>query len=194
MQEIGIVSFVQIQRSQMKVGEGTKRIYRPDPLLTVDQLWLTAAGIMGLDAAGAEQMDVHHEHHPESRFRGDNKISLGFLPHYASMRQRFGDHMRVGVAGENILIDITDLTWLAAPTDKLIIEHQADHNQIELIRVIPAPPCREFSQFCTQRDLSPAELKDTLQFLSHGRRGFYAELVEKDCRCLVSAGDRLFAL
>lgn len=194
MREIGHVSFVQVQRSHMKTGEGLNRVYHPSPLLQVDRLWLTAEGIMGLDEDDNEVIDVHHENHPTSRFRGDNKISFGFVPHYDAMQARFGDHMQVGVAGENIIVEVTDTAWLDNPTEKLMIEHTADNNQIELIHVIPAPPCREFSLFCAQRDLSAPELKNTLQFLSEGRRGFYAELVVKDCHCFVGAEDRLFAL
>lgn len=194
MREIGRVKFVQVQRSPMKVGEGAGRYYRADPLQRVDKLLLTVEGIMGLCDDGTEIVDVHHERHPQSRFRGDNKISLGFLPHYDTMRQRFGDHLDDGVGGENILIE-TDIDPTAANIGaRLVIVSQADGNQIAMRSVIPAPPCREFSIFCNGHDLTAPQLRDTLQFLSDGRRGFYAELIENDCQCLVRAGDKLFAL
>lgn len=191
MREIGQVKFVQVQRSPMKIGEGEARHYRPDPLQQVDQLLLTVEGIMGLCDDGTEIIDVHHERHTQSRFRGDNKISLGFLPHYEAMRQRFGSHLEDGDGGENILIETSLDPTSENIGERLVIVSQADGNQIEMRSVIPAPPCREFSIFCNQRDLSAKELRDTLQFLSAGRRGFYAELIESDCQCLVRAGDRV---
>jgi hypothetical protein len=77
----------------MKIYENGERIYRPDSLLTVDKLLLTSEGIMGIPLSGEEIIDVHHVKHPQSRFRGDNKISFGFTQHYQRMCERFGDHI-----------------------------------------------------------------------------------------------------
>jgi hypothetical protein len=192
MQEIGIIKFVQIQGSHMKIYEGENRIYRPDPLLTVDKLGLTSDGIIGLASDGKEIIDVHHVEHPQSRFRGDNKISFGFVQHYHRMRERFGEHIADGVGGENIIIEAsTDITTLNYQ-GRFFIQHQGQDTLIELTNVIPAPPCREFSIFCLQVPQCQDDIKSALQFLNDGTRGYYAELVENDSPCFVQTGDKLF--
>lgn len=191
MQAIASVQFVQIQRSPMKTGEGSQRVYRPAPLEQVQRLYISAEGITGFCADGQERMDVHHTRHPQSRFRGDNKISLGFLHHYDTIRERFGEHMVDGVAGENILLKAHGELPEFSPEQRFYIRHMPDGTLIELQQVIPAPPCREFSTFCLRKSPSAQELKATLQFLDHGRRGYYADIVETDCRCTVQAGDVL---
>jgi hypothetical protein len=110
---------------------------------------------------------------------------------YDKMRQRFGDHMRDGVGGENIIVQGIDSLPSLTPTQRYFIRQQADGNLIELVNVIPAAPCREFSVFCVQQTISGAALKDTLLFLDDGTRGYYAELVKTDCQCFVQAGDEL---
>ncbi len=191
MQKIGTVEFVQVQRGHMKVGTGEQRVYRPDPLLVVNKLHLTEDGILGTTDDETVIVDVHHIAHPQSRFRGDNKISFGFRQEYEQIRQRFGDHMRDGVGGENIIIQAEKLLPQLTPFQRYFIRHH-DGTLIELTNVIPAPPCREFSIFCAQQEINGAALKDTLQFLSGGTRGYYAELVKTDCQCFVQAGDELF--
>lgn len=194
MREIGTVKFVQVQRSPMKIGQGTARHYSAEPLAVVDKLLLTIEGIMGITGNGDDLIDVHHEQHTQSRFRGDNKISLGFLPMYEQIRTRFGDHLQDGVGGENIMIETNlDITPENLGSRLMIISGD-DGNEIKMRNVIPAPPCREYSLFCARRDLSATELRETLQFLDNGRRGFYAELIESDCQCIVQAGDKLYAL
>jgi hypothetical protein len=193
MQQIGTVKFVQIQRDRLKQGEKPNRVYRPDPLLHVAKLLLTRDGITGITAAGATLLDVHNIKHPRSRNRVENSISLGFRQHYAEMRQRFGEHMQDGIGGENILIDIApgiDVQPEMLP-ERVYLHSVADDNLIELKGVMPAPPCAEFSRFSANRPLEALELKETLQFLDGGRRGYYATLIEKDCNCYVQAGDRL---
>lgn len=190
MQAIATVKFVQIQRSHMKTFINEVRTYKPDPLLTVDKLLLTVDGIIGIQG-DEEIVDVHHVAHPLSRCRGHNKISLGFTQHYATMRERFGEHMRDGVGGENIIIETLSDT-LPDISDKRVFIRSSDDTLIELTNVVPAPPCREFSIFCHQHDIGGSELKETLQWLDNGRRGFYAELVKNDCQCLVEAGNTLF--
>jgi len=194
MHKIGTVEFVQVQRSRMKTGEGENRVYNPQPLLVVDKLLLTEEGILGITGNGDEVIDVHHIRHPESRCRGNNTISLGFVQHYRAMRDYFGSHMHDGIAAENIIIRAeADVTPELLGT-QLMIGSRDDGNQTELRDVMVAAPCREFSQFAAQRPLTPAELKQALQFLGNGRRGFYATLVANDCQCVVQAGDTLYAV
>lgn len=190
MQKIGTVKFVQIQRDHMKIIEDGVRFYRPDPLLRVEQLELLPEGIIGI-TGNTRSVDVHNETHPDSRYRGDNKISFGFTQHYERMRARFGDHLKDGYAGENIIVD-AEVDILDLKTNRrFYFKH--DETLIELKNVIPAPPCREFSVYCLQVPQCQEDIKGALQFLNNGTRGYYAELVPNNNACLIQAGDELFA-
>jgi len=191
MQKIGTVAFVQVQRYSMKKWFDDDLHYDTNPLMTVDKLWLNNGGIMGITEDNTTIVDVHSMQHPESKCRGDNKISFGFLPNYDAMRERFGEHMTDGIAGENILItvegdlpeDILSKNWIL---------ETSDGTHVPLKSVVVAPPCREFSIFCAGKTIAGSELKETLQFLHDGRRGYYAELAQADLTCFVQAGDSLF--
>ena len=188
MQKIGTVKFVQIQRNQMKIIEDGVRFYRPDPLLRVEQLELVPEGIVGINGDN-RLIDVHNETHADTRYRGDNKISFGFTQQYERMRERFGEHLKDGYAGENIILDADiDISDLKA-NRRFFFKH--DETLIELKNVIPAPPCREFSVFCLQVPQCAEDIKAALQFLDNGTRGYYAELVASDALCVVQAGDEL---
>ena len=190
MQKIGTVAFVQIQRYSMKKRVNDDTQYDTTPLQKVDKLWLSDMGIMGI-ADDTVMVDVHNVHHPGSRYRGDNKISFGFLPNYVAMRDKFGEHLVDGIAGENIMIDV-DGELPSDILDKTWILEKADGTQLAFKAVIPAPPCREFSIFCAQTVIAGAELKATLQFLGDGRRGYYAELAQADNTAYVHVGDTLY--
>lgn len=192
MQKIGIVKFVQIQRYPMKNIVNDERVYHPAPLLTVDRLYMTDNGISGCQGNRTVVVDVHNLEHPESRYRGDNKISLGFLFHYDEMRERFGAHMLDGVAGENILLEVENPATMPDIVGKTLIIRNSQGVDLRLSDVVSAPPCREFSVFCSQRDINGAELKETIQWLSNGRRGYYAELANPDENYFVRSGDELF--
>ncbi|MGJ3238457.1 MAG: hypothetical protein ACFE0Q_07105 [Anaerolineae bacterium] len=192
MQKIGTVKFVQVQQDQMKAVEGDVRVYRPDPLQTVTSLHLTATGIVGIASSGLKVTDVHNEAHPRSRYRGDNKISLGFVQHYEQMRGRFGDHLKDGVGGENIIIDTGGDLPAMHRYRRFFLKH--GEQLTELKRMIPAPPCREFSVFCLQVPQCADEIKATLQFLADGLRGYYADVMPApDQAIVVQAGDEFLA-
>ncbi len=191
MQKIGTVAFVQIQRYSMKKLVSDDKQYDTNPLEQVEKLWLTGQGILGVTTNQSVMVDVHNETHPGSRYRGDNRISLGFLPNYEAMRARFGPHLVDGIAGENILIE-PETTLSADILSKQWILGLADGTHVPLQEVIPAPPCREFSIFCAQETIAGAELKEVLQFLGDGRRGYYAALAQADLTCYVQAGDSLY--
>src|SRR5262245_7402295 len=53
MVEIGQLVQLQIQRSSLKTGEKPNRVYDPAPLLSVDELWVTPDGVLGLDPNGS---------------------------------------------------------------------------------------------------------------------------------------------
>jgi hypothetical protein len=190
MQKIGTVQFVQIQRESLKEGVEPDRRYNPAPLLTVEKIQLTPDGIIGLTESGEELIDVHNVNHHGSRNRGDNNISIGFLQNYEAMRKRFGDHMTNGIAGENIFVEAEIDISTFGEASRYFIKHEDE--LIELIEVIPAPPCRPFSEFCLVVPQCPEDIKATLQFLSNGVRGYYALLAENATPFTVQAGDTLY--
>lgn len=179
MREIGRIKFVQIQQESLKVGEKPNRRYQPDPLRQVEALRLTPRGIVGLTADGATIIDVHHMDHPRSRNNDNlNGISFGFLSSYGTMRGRFGPHLADGIAGENILIE-TVPDFSLEDIDTSLTIGTSDGQEICLCEIMVAAPCVEFSTFCLNGPGSPEPetLKDALQFLSEGLRGFYATLL-----------------
>ncbi|MAS37356.1 MAG: hypothetical protein CL610_25365 [Anaerolineaceae bacterium] len=194
MTYLGTIQFVQIQQESLKVDHDDTRHYDPSPLLTVARLNLTPDGVIGLTEAGDSIVDVHHTGHPRSRNRADNFVSMGFLSHYAHMRDRFGDHLTDGIAGENIIVANEGPDGTITPAmlgDSVRIETQ-DGMRIVLVDVLPTPPCEPFSRFAAGCNLAAPEMKTTLQFLSNGTRGFYMRLVEPLDEVMIQAGDRVF--
>jgi hypothetical protein len=188
MQKIGTVKFVQVQRESLKTTDGETRIFYTEPLQRVEKLRFTPQGIVGLSAQGEEIVDVHNESHARSRYRGDNKISFGFLQNYERMRQRFGQHLKDGNAAESIVIDADiDISKLDL-SRRFFIQH--GDTVIELKAVIPAPPCNEFSTYCLIVPQCAEDIKAALQFLNNGTRGYYADLAIAG-EYVVQAGDTL---
>ena len=189
--EIGRIEFVQVQSDPLKATVDGVHIYLPTSLLHVESLKLTSDGIFGITAQGDEVIDAHHAHHPKSRHRGINGISLGFIHHYDAMRDRFGEHLVDGIAGENIIVAGPlkmpyRSIWAIRSTSAV-----RRGNLIQLDEVMVAAPCNEFSRFCAGQDIQAAELKATLQFLGDGRRGYYATL--NGPLCTIHPGDTLLS-
>lgn len=190
MREIGIVKWVQIQRSPMKTGEAANRTYHPAPLLRVEKLHLTPEGIEGITAEGERLIDVHHRQHPQTRQNSssDNGISFGFLKNYVTIRQQFGDHLTDGIGGENILIE-TDI--VPETVQETVFIRTASGQLIGLHQVRVAAPCEPFARFCANQSLEAPAMKAALQFLDDGRRGYYATLTTPTNDSDVQAGDVL---
>jgi len=190
MQKIGTVQFLQIQRESLKEGEHQNHIYNPAPLLTVEKIQLTPDGIVGHTARDEEIIDVHNVNHHGSKNRGNNNISIGFLQNYDAMRNRFGDHLSDGIAGENIIVDVEVDLATFTNAKQYFIQHSDEI--IELFEVIPAPPCKPFSTFCLVVPQCRDDIKAALQFLSDGMRGYYALLADDAVAFSVQAGDTLY--
>jgi len=185
MREIGQIHQLQIQTEPLKIHIDGVRTYRATPIQSVEYLILEPKGITGISFTGEQITDVHHEDHPQTRFRGDNSISVGLRSNYDKMQAKFGDHIKLGAGGENIIIELL----ADAPDFNDLSDVYAGSSPDEVIRlmdVIPAPPCREFSIFCADRELSGQEVKSTIQFLSNGVRGFYMKVAEPDERIQLS--------
>ena len=197
MHEIGRVKQVQVQRSSLKVGERPHAYYDPMPLLAVAYLLVTPHGAIGVTLEGERVMDVHHAHHLDSRnHEGLNDLSVGFTSHYAAMRARFGAQIFDGCAGENILVETERPYILGDLQDGLAIQSSTTGEIVYLGGLKVAAPCVEFSQYAANygMPLPAQELKETLQFLDHGQRGFYAKLSDHQTRGSIQANDHVFVV
>jgi hypothetical protein len=109
------------------------------------------------------------------------------------MRDRFGDFLTDGIAGENILVAAERVLTEAEVASGVVIETAA--GLVDLTAVQGAPPCVEFSRFCAGYPLdrpSDRGITETLQFLNDGMRGFYASLAEPHAAAIIAVGDKVY--
>lgn len=186
---------LQIQRSTLKVGEKPNRRYDPAPLLEVSRLVVSAAGCVGWLDDGSAVIDVHHLAHPAVKSPdGRHGISIGFTGHYEIMRGRFGPHVYHGVAGENILLEAPERVTLDELVHGVGITSAGTGETIWLTGLAVAHPCKSFSRYCLDGGEPSADaLKETLQFLDEGLRGFYASVAAPGARAVVRQGDHVVA-
>ena len=174
MRVIGTLSRLQVQRSSLKIGEKPDRRYDPGAILPVDRAWLAPEGVLGLDGGGAWVVDVHHRNHPQTKNEdGLHGISVGFSTHYGAMRERFGSHITPGCAGENLLAD-TDRAYAYDDLAGGLAIVGQDGSELVRLKVLQvAHPCRPFTGWALGTRVEPEVLKESLQFLDEGMRGFY---------------------
>jgi MOSC domain-containing protein YiiM len=156
-------------------------------------LKLTPDGAIGIKESGETMIDVHNINHPQTRYSGNNFLSFNFTHHYVMIRDRFGAHIEDGNAGENIIIEAEDKTGLYETTGRIGIKSAATGEILILDEVIPAPPCLPFTYFCAQARIGGKEVKEALQYLDDGRRGYYAR-VPAGSQGEVSVGDTIVEL
>ena len=190
--ELGRIVRLQVQESSLKAGAPRRQHYDPTPIRCGDLLEVSHNSVHAVDGEH-RWLDVHCAAHPESRNRGNgDMLSIGFTGHYASMRDRFGEHLIDGIAGENILVEFDDVLQLTDIEGRLSIRGD-DGRTLEFARVEVAHPCVEFSRFClADQDAPGLAVKETLQFLDGGRRGFYC-FIDDDLPQQIRVGDRLLA-
>ncbi len=192
MRELGRIVRLQIQRSSLKTGDKPTRMYDPAPILDVGRLAVGPDGALGEAPEGAWLVDVHHRAHPHTKNEdGGHGVSLGFTSHYSLMRDRFGDRITPGCAGENILVETggrvgfddlaRGIACIAGDGRELV--------RLEVLQV--AHPCRPFSGWALGGMVESDVLKETLQFLDDGMRGFYCLGVGAG---IVAVGDRVVVL
>src|SRR5262245_41699643 len=145
MRILGTIVRLQVQRSSLKLGERPNRWYDPSALLALPCLLVGEAGVAGLTDDGPI-VDVHHAEHPRSKNRGENGVSVGFTAHYRAMRQRFGEHLPDGIAGENVLVETKDHVSEVDLANGLLIE-ASDGSTVILDQFVVAEPCVEFSRY-----------------------------------------------
>lgn len=190
MRELGHVVRLQIQRSSLKTGEKPSRLYDPAPILAVERLAVGPDGVLGEGPDGSWLVDVHHRAHPHTKNAdGGHGVSLGFTSHYRLMRERFGEHITPGCAGENILVETDGACLELDDLGQGVACVAADGRELVRLEVLQvAHPCRPFSGWALGGMVETEVLKQTLQFLDDGMRGFYCLGVGSG---IVAVGDRL---
>jgi len=191
MRELGRIVRLQIQRSSLKTGEKPTRVYDPARLLSVGHLAIGPDGVLGQAGDGTWLVDVHHRAHPQTKNEdGAHGVSLGFTSHYAAMRDRFGDRITLGCAGENIVVE-ADRRFTFEDLERgvaLLGDGGREVARLEVLQV--SHPCRPFSGWALGGTVESDVLKETLQFLDGGMRGFYCQGVRSG---IVAVGDRVVA-
>ena len=194
---LGTVKLVQLQPNGLIVERPSGDFYDESRRVEVDQLLINRKGIEATTPDGVHVLDIHHLDHPDKEYDDDDLVCIGFTSHYDKMRARFGDHMVYGSAGENIIIEFSDEVWLDDLGEKLSIENQDTGQMLFLEQVQVAAPCDEFSHFAAQKQeerLPASELKEILQFLSDGRRGFLLVLAQGQEDGFVRPGDKVYVV
>ena len=185
LRQLGTVKLVQVQPAGIIIETPEGYHYDPSRRVEVERLQITPQGVL----------DIHHKDHPETRYLGDDDVSINFTSHYAAMRAQFGEHMVDGIAGENIIIEFDQEVWLPDLRQQIILENPDTRGRVLLEVKEFAAPCEEFSHFAarSQHKRLPADkLKATLQFLNNGRRGFLLVLSKDQAEATVQPGDQVY--
>lgn len=193
MRNLGRIVQLQVQLDVLKPGEGDQRVFDPTPLRSVPRLWISPEGTLAEGPDGGYLLDVHHAAHPRSRQReGVNALSFGSSFHWAEMMAHFGRDLPLGIAGENFLVD-SDLreVFKAGATNAFILSAHTGR-RFPLTQIRAAQPCAPFAAYLLgELHPDPPRLKNALQFLSHGTRGYYARWPGEGA--LIQVGDELFS-
>lgn len=191
MNALGIIVRLQVQERSLKVDAPPRERYDPSAIVSVPEITLSDGGAVGTTERGLVITDVHHRDHPSSKFRGDNGLSICTTAHYAAMRDRFGDRVTDGIAGENILVASDLLLSAEDVIGGFAIE--TEHGLVRLSGASVAAPCAPFSRFAMNfpEDQRPdLTVTETLRFLDAGMRGFYVTYAGQAHR--IRLGDRVF--
>jgi hypothetical protein len=174
MRPLGPLVRLQVQRSSLKTGQKPLRTYDPGPLLAVGRLALSPDGALGSIPDGGWIVDVHHRGHPDTKNSdGLHGVSVGFTAHYGAMRERFGERLTMGCAGENLIAATGSLLYFDDVAGGLAILAPDGTERVRLRVLEVAHPCRPFTGWALGGTVEAAVLKEHLQFLEGGMRGFY---------------------
>jgi hypothetical protein len=174
MRPLGSLVRLQIQRATLKTGAKPDRVYDPAPLLAVDRLAVGPDGVLGAALDGSWLVDVHHRAHPATKNEdGLHGVSVGFTAHYDLMREKFGDRLTLGCAGENLIADTDRPLHLEDLAQGLAIVAPDGRERVRLRVLEVARPCRPFTGWALGGRVESSVLKEHLQFLDEGMRGFY---------------------
>ena len=192
MRPLGSLVRLQIQRASLKTGEKPDRRYDPAPLMAVDRLAVGPDGVLGAGSDGSWLVDVHHRAHPATKNEdGLHGVSVGFTTHYHLMRERFGDRLTLGCAGENLIAQAERPLQLEdiAPGLAILAPDGSERVRLRVLEV--ARPCRPFTGWALGGRVESSVLKEQLQFLDEGMRGFYCV---GEGTGIVEVGDVLVAI
>ena len=198
LHKIGQVKLVQLQPTGLIIENDktpTGYYYDATRLVQVDRLEISPLGIEATLPNGEHVLDIHHINHPGKEYDDDDLVCIAFTSHYEAMRARFGSKMVDGIAGENIIIAYDEEVWPEDLGQQIIIENAKSGQRLRLEMTSHANPCQEFSQFAlgNQYEKPPAAvMKETLQFLENGRRGFLYIMPEGQESATVQPGDKMF--
>ena len=195
--DLGTVKLTQLQPSGLIIETPAGYFYDASRRVAVESLKITPLGIEAITNEGEHVLDIHHINHPDKAYDEDDLVCIGFTSHYDAMRERFGDHMVYGVAGENIIIEYEAEVWPEDIDQQIGIENQDTGEMAILDMVRFAAPCNEFSHFAAQsqhKKLPADELKSILQFLGNGRRGFLLVLNDMHDAVIIRPGDRVYSI
>jgi hypothetical protein len=160
--------------------------------VSVEQLWLTPDGILGLGPDGSWVVDIHHRLHPDTKNEdGLHAISVGFTGHYDEMRERFGARIVPGCAGENLIAETAGRVTLERIAGGLAIVAPDGTERLRFDVLKVAHPCRPFTGWALGRHVEPDELKSHLQFLDDGTRGYRLQAATS---AMIGLGDRLVVI
>lgn len=190
MREVGRVVKLQVQTGPLKRGPN-REWFDPANLLAVSELEITDRGVVGWLNSEAVQ-DVHHQDYPFNQGHKGHNLSFNFTSHYEQMRQRYGEHLWLGCGGDNVVFAAaTPITLTDLQGEWVLETHRGERGRV--VNVTIATPCLAFSHFVLNQPApDPAQLKATLQFLSGGQRGFYADWQGPPLH--LHPGDRLLAI
>ena len=193
MRPLGPLVRLQIQRASLKTGERPQRSYDPAPLVAVPRLAVSPDGVLGAGPEDAWIVDVHHRAHPATKNEdGLHGVSVGFTAHYDAMRERFGERLTIGCAGENLIAEAGGRLQLADVAGGLAVLAPDGSERLRLRVLEVARPCRPFTGWALGgRTVAAEVLKQSLQFLDEGMRGFYCV---GEGTGIVEVGDLLVAL
>ena len=192
MRPLGPIIRLQIQRASLKTGARPQRAYDPAPLLAVPRLAVGPDGVLGAGPGDAWLVDVHHRAHPATKNEdGLHGVSVGFTAHYAAMRERFGERLTIGCAGENLIAETGGPLHLLDLAGGLAVLAPDGQQRVRLRVLEVARPCRPFTGWALGGVVEPEVLKQSLQFLDDGMRGFYCV---GEGTGIVEVGDVLVAL
>jgi hypothetical protein len=182
--EIGPAVLLQVQRGPLKVSHNGRKLYKPEGVLvSCDRFELSCEGVTAsLD--GQTVWDVHHARHPNSRNRDTNPLSIGFTGHYAQLQARFGSHLKLGIAGENIIVQ-SDRVLTEDDFAGRVAFRAADGSLTVIENLYAIPPCRPFASFCLddlEDEIAPQTMAETLRWLHTGLRGFCGQPVGEAVR------------
>ena len=196
MRKLGTIVRLQVQLDSIKSGKKPNERYTPEPNLTsVPVLRLNSDGVHGVTDTGDILADVHNRTHPHSKFRGDNGVSVLFTGHYASMRNRFGEHVTDGIAGETILVEHDGTVTIDDIRAGIVI--LGDGSEIAIGPWEIAHACAPFSKYCLKfpEGAKPDKrITETLQFLENGTRGFVAVYPDGLPEAEIRLGDAVYLI